>query len=82
MEPIETDFDYVAQRSQNPRSRFNWLYIIPSLGIVWLVFLFASALFQWPITNVVNPIMSFMIVVFFVLVAMLFYALAPRSNRE
>ena len=82
MEPIETDFDYVAQQSQNPRARFNWLYIIPTLGIVWLVFLFASALFQWPITSIVNPIMSFMLVVFFVLVALLFYAMAPRSNRE
>ncbi|HTK11827.1 MAG TPA: hypothetical protein VL485_31935 [Ktedonobacteraceae bacterium] len=82
MEPIETDFDYVAQQSQNPRSRFNWLYIIPTLGIIWLLFLFASALFQWPITGVVNPVMSFMIVVFFVMVAMLFYALTPRANRE
>jgi fatty acid desaturase len=82
MEPLETDFEYVAQQSQNPRSRFNWLYIIPTLGVVWLLFLAASAFFQWPLTAVVNPVMSFMIVVFFVLVALLFYALSPRANRE
>jgi 4-amino-4-deoxy-L-arabinose transferase-like glycosyltransferase len=82
MEPIETDFDYVAKQSQNPRSRFNWLYIIPTLGLVWLVFLVASAFFQWQITSIVNPVMVFMLVVFFSLVALLFYAMAPRSNRE
>lgn len=81
MEPLETDFDYVAQQSQNPRSRFNWLYIIPVLGLLWLVFLFASAAFQWPITSVVNPVMAFMILLFFILVALLFYAMAPRANR-
>lgn len=82
MEPIETDFDYVAQQSQNPRGRFNWLYIIPTAGIIWLLFLLAAALFQWPISDAINPIMSLMIVVFFVIVALLFYALSPRANRE
>ena len=81
MEPVDTDFDYVAQRSQNPRGRFNWLYIVPTLGVLWLVFLTLSFAFQWNITGVVNPVMSFMILLFFIVAGLLFYALAPRANR-
>ncbi len=41
MEPIDTDFDYVASRSReaNPRARFNWLYILPTLGVLWVAYL-------------------------------------------
>jgi hypothetical protein len=83
MEPLDTDLDYAARSSHelDPRKRFNWLYILPVLGLLWLVFLATAALFQIPITSVVDPIMGLMIVVFFVMVALLFWALAPKANR-
>ncbi len=80
MEPLDTDYDYVVRRS-NPRSRFNWLYILPALGMLWLFYLLAAAIFQWPVSGVVSPVMSLMLVVFFVMVGLLFWALAPKENR-
>jgi len=84
MEPIDTDFDYVAQQSReiNPRSRFNWLYFLPTLGVLWVLYLTLAAIFQWPVTGVVDPVLSLMIVVFFVFIGLLFWALAPKANRE
>jgi hypothetical protein len=81
MEPLDSDYEYVARRESNPRARFNWLFLIPVLAFVWLLFLVASAVFQLPISGAVDPIMSLMILMFFVLVGLLFFALAPRSNR-
>ena len=81
MEPLDSDYEVVASREPNPRARFNWLYIIPVLASVWLLYLLSAALFQLPIGNVVDPIMSFMIVLFFVMAGLLFYALAPKANR-
>ena len=84
MEPLDTDLDYSVRESRttNPRSRFNWLYVLPTLGLVWLLFLMGAAIFQWPIDAVVNPVMSLMLVVFFVMVGLLFWAMAPKANRE
>ena len=84
MEPLDTDLDYSVRESRttNPRSRFNWLYVLPTLGLVWLLFLIGAAIFQWPIDAVVNPVMSLMLVVFFVMVGLLFWAMAPKANRE
>lgn len=84
MEQLGTDYENVMhqQREVNPRSRFNWLYILPALGLLWLLYLVGAALFQWPVSNVVSPIMSLMIVFFVAMVGLLFWALAPKSNRE
>jgi fatty acid desaturase len=83
MEPIDTDFEYVASKSRetDPRKRFNWMYIIPILGLLWLLYLTLAVIFQWPVTGVVDPVMSIMLVVFFVFVGLLFWALAPRAKR-
>lgn len=80
MEQLDNEYEYVV-REHNPRARFNWLYIVPALGGLWLLFLLIAAVFQIPITNVVDPIMSLMIVLFFVMAGLLFYALAPQSKR-
>jgi len=83
MEPIDTDFEYVANKSRetDPRKRFNWIYIIPILGLLWLLYLTLAVIFEWPVTGVVDPVMSIMIVVFFVFVGLLFWAMAPRAKR-
>src|SRR5205807_8530092 len=83
MEPIDTDFEYSASSSRdlNLRSRFNWLHIIPTLGLLWLAYIILAVIFQWPVTGIVNPLMTLMLVVFFVFVILLFWAMAPKENR-
>ncbi len=79
MEPL--DSDYVVQRQENPRARFNWLYIVPVLGSLWLLYLLLATIFQLPLSGVLDSIMSLMIVLFFVMAGLLFWAMAPKSNR-
>ena len=83
MEPIDTDFEYETGRSRelNLRSRFNWLYIIPILGVLWVVYLTLAVIFQWPVNGIIDPVMTFMIVLFFAFVILLFWAMAPKENR-
>jgi len=84
MEPLDTDLDYVAREShvEKPGNRFNWLYALPTLGLLWLLYLIGAAIFQWPVTDVVDPVMSIMLVFFLVMVGLLFWALAPKASRE
>ena len=84
MEPIDTDFDYVAQQSQkaDPRARFNWLYILPILGVLWVVYLTLAVIFEWPLAGQVDTIMLLVVLLFLVIVGLLFWAVAPRANRE
>ena len=86
MEQIDSDYEYRAATRQQPgeaelKKRFNWLYVIPVLGSLWLLFLFVAAVFQVPISAVVNPIMTIMILIFLLMGGLLFWALAPKSNR-
>ena len=81
MEPLDTDLEYVARGETNPRARFNWLYIIPVLGLVWLLYLIGAAVVQWPVSGAVDPVMSFMLVLFFVMAGLLFWAMAPRAHH-
>ncbi|MBV9258443.1 MAG: hypothetical protein JO215_10530 [Ktedonobacteraceae bacterium] len=83
MEPIDTDFDYVAQQSRKTdlRSRFNWLYILPTLGVLWVVYLTLAVIFQWPLSGQVDTIMMLVVLLFLVIVGLLFWAMAPKSNR-
>ncbi|HLG78043.1 MAG TPA: hypothetical protein VKX46_16630 [Ktedonobacteraceae bacterium] len=79
MEPL--DSEYVVQRQENPRARFNWLLIVPILGGLWLLFLLLAVIFQWSITSLVDPILGLMILAFLVLAGLLFWAFAPKANR-
>lgn len=91
MEPLDTDFDYVVQqrsavrrrpRSLSSRTRHNILLIFPALGVLWLLYLIGAAVFQWPVTDVVNPVMTLMIFLFIAVAAGLFWASAPRSDSD
>lgn len=83
MEPLDSDYDYVVreQRESNPLARFNWLYVFPILGIIWLLFLAGSAIFQWQIDGVIDPVMTLMIILFFAVVGILFWAFSGRRKR-
>jgi hypothetical protein len=80
MEPFNSDLEYVVYPS-NPKSRFNWLYILPALGTAWLLYLMGAAAFEWPVSGVVNTVMGLFIVLFIVMAALLLWAVAPKENR-
>jgi len=83
MEQIDPELEYVVREpyEANPRARFNWLYVLPTLGVVWLLYLVVAAIFQLPTSGLVGPVMSVMIVIFFVMAGLLFWAMAPKANR-
>ena len=89
MEPLDTDFDYekIARAPRGRRAvkrdtRFNVLLVLPALGLLWLLYLIGAALFQWPVTGVVNPVMALMLLLFAAFIAVLFWAFAPGANKQ
>lgn len=90
MEPLDTDFEIVAResasrharRSLSANARYNILLIFPALGVLWLLYLVGAAAFQWPVTDVVNGVMTLMIFLFLLIALGLFWAAAPRRHHE
>ena len=89
MEPLDTDVDYEKlaraprqRRAVKRDTRFNVLLVFPALGLLWLLYLVGAALFQWPVTGVVNPVMSLMLLLFAAFIAVLFWAFAPGANKQ
>ena len=89
MEPLDTDFEVVARESASRRrrslsanARYNILLIFPVLGVLWLLYLIGAAAFQWPVTGVVNGVMTLMIFLFILAALGLFWASAPRRRQE
>jgi len=83
MEPLDTDMEDTMRepRQATPGSRLNALLILPSLGILLMLLFITAAVFQLDISGLVDPVMGLMTLFFIVLVVMLFWALAPRSNK-
>ena len=88
MEPLDTDFDYERlaraprrRRAVKRDTRFNVMLVFPTLGVLWLLYLFGAALFQWSATAIVNPILGFMLVVFAAFIAIIFWASAPGAKQ-
>ncbi|GAC1379157.1 MAG: hypothetical protein NVS4B7_08400 [Ktedonobacteraceae bacterium] len=84
MEPLDTDMDYMAgaPRSANPASRFNVLLILPILGILLLLVFATAAIFQLNLSDLIDSLMGMLTLFFFVLIALLFWAMAPRSHES
>jgi hypothetical protein len=89
MEPLDTDVDYekLARAPRHRRTvkrdtRFNVMLVFPLLGLLWLLFLAGSALFQWSISSVVNPVLGFMLVVFAAFIVIIFWASAPGAKKQ
>lgn len=80
MEPLDSDYEVAAQEP-NPKARFNWLYIFPGLGVCWILLLVSAAVFQFPLTGLVDPIMALMLILFFVLVGLFFWTHAPSVRK-
>jgi hypothetical protein len=80
MEPLDSDLEYVIYPS-DPKSRINWLYLLPALAAAWLLYLIGAATFQWSVSGVVGTVMGLFIVLFIVMAALLLWAMAPKENR-
>lgn len=80
MEPLDTDIDYVryASPSSTPASRLSILYIFPILGALLVLTFIGAAFFQWDLSSFVDNLVVVMVILFFVFLAILFWALAPR----
>jgi uncharacterized RDD family membrane protein YckC len=83
MEPLDTDLDYVRNepRPISPAVRFNVMLILPVIGVLIALVFIAAAIFQFDLSGLVDGLVALMMVLFVVMIAMLFWALAPRANR-
>ena len=81
MEPLDTDLEYVrsGQRPARPGSRFNVMLIIPILGFLLVLTLIGAAIFQWNLSELIDSFIGLFLILFFVIIAMLFWANAPKS---
>jgi hypothetical protein len=81
MEPLDTDLEYVsgASRPARPGSRFNVMLIIPILGFLLVLTLIGAAIFQWNLSELIDSLIGLLLIMFFVIIAMLFWANAPKS---
>lgn len=84
MEPLDTEMDYTlrAPRSRAPGSRMNALLILPILGFILLLVFIAAAIFQIDLSDLIDSLMGLVTFFFLVMIAMLFWALAPRSDKS
>ncbi len=82
MEPLDTDLEYVRSGSgpARPGSRYNVMLIIPILGFLLVLILIGAAVFQWDLSQLVDSMIGLFIVLLFVIIAMLFWAGAPKSR--
>jgi hypothetical protein len=82
MEPLDTDLDYVRSgpRPARPGSRYNVMLIIPLLGFLVVLILIGAAIFQWDLSQLIDSFVGLFLVLFFVIIALLFWAAAPRSR--
>jgi hypothetical protein len=82
MEPLDTDLEYVSSgpRPARPGSRFNVMLIFPILGLLLVLTLIGAAVFQWNLSELIDSLIGLFMVLFFVIIALLFWAGAPRSG--
>jgi hypothetical protein len=82
MEPLDTDLDYVqrGQRPAQPGSRFNVMLIIPILGLLLVLVFIGAAVFQWDLSGIIDSLIGLLMIMFFVIIGLLFWAGAPKSH--
>jgi hypothetical protein len=83
MEPLDTDMEGMVgePRQATPGSRLNALLLLPSLGVLLMLFFIFVAIFQFDVSALVDSVMGLMTLFFIVLVVLLFWAMAPRAHK-
>ncbi len=84
MEPLDTDMQYSTRepRPATPGSRLNFLFIFPAIGLILVLVFISAAIFQFDLSDVVDTLVGLMLLLFAVLIAALFWALAPRASNQ
>lgn len=84
MEPLDTDMQYSTRepRPATPGSRVNLLFIFPAIGLILVLVFISAAIFQFDLSDVVDTLVGLMLLLFAVLIAALFWALAPRASNQ
>ena len=82
MEPLDTDPAYAANEPQQAPagSRFNMLLILPIIGFILVLIFIGAAVFQWDLSDLVDTLVGMMLLLFAATIALLFWAMAPRTN--
>ena len=83
MEPLDTDLEYTINepRPSTPGSRVSALLIFPMLGALLIVIFICAAIFQWNLSDLIDSLVGLLLLLFFAFIAMLFWALAPRTHQ-
>jgi hypothetical protein len=82
MEPLDTDRDYATYEPRPARSdsRMNWLLIFPVIGLILILLFISAAIFQFDLSGIVDTLVGLMMLFFVLIIAGLFWAMAPRSH--
>lgn len=83
MQPLDTDMQYMqyTPRPATPASRLSILYIFPLLGLLLILLFIGAAFFQWDLSVLVDNLIVFMVVLFFVFIGIVFWAVGTPSNE-
>ena len=83
MEPLDTDLQAMVRgpRPAAPGSRLNALLILPTFGLLLMLVFVIAAIFQLDLSELIDSLMGLVTLFFFVLVGMLFWAMAPRGHN-
>ena len=83
MEQFDTDMEDVVRvpRPATPGSRLNVLLILPALGVLLMLVFVIAAIFQFDLSLLIDSLMGLITLFFFVLVGLLFWALAPQGHN-
>ena len=81
MEPLDTD-QYTTNEPQSAPtgSRYNVMFILPIIGILFVLLFISAAIFQFDLSDLVDSFVGLMLLLFAAMIALLFWAYAPRPN--
>ena len=82
MEPLDTDLAYTTNEPQSAPagSRFNVMLFLPILGFILVLIFIGAAIVQWDLSDLVGSLVGVMLLLFAAAIALLFWAMAPRTN--
>jgi hypothetical protein len=82
MEPLDTDLRYTTSEPQPAPagSRYNVMFILPIIGIIFVLIFISAAIFQFDLSDLVDSLVGLMLLLFVAMIALLFWAFAPRPN--